>query len=145
MLFFFTNLGLMEFQVGCLTLFRLSSGGFVWFWIGSFRKNIQIMLVFPKARFLVLLRINDLPDDVSVILLSVLYLSILLPTLSVVKRLIFGSNQNLTYEALWTGTGSDLLISILKNLSLFHFTNLIASVLQMRKQTNLFLRKSNIL
>ena len=29
--------------------------GFEWFWIGSFRKNIQLMLEFLKASFLVLL------------------------------------------------------------------------------------------
>ena len=56
MLVFFTNLGLMEFQVTYLALFRLFlvMEGFKWFWIESFQKNIQLMLEFLKAPFLVL-------------------------------------------------------------------------------------------
>ena len=56
MLVFFTNLSLMEFQVRYLALFLLFSviGGFGWFWIGSLHKNIQLMLEFLKAPFLVL-------------------------------------------------------------------------------------------
>ena len=56
MLVFFTNLGLMEFQVRYLALFRLFLviEGFKWFWIESFQKNIQLMLQFLKAPFLVL-------------------------------------------------------------------------------------------
>ena len=59
----------MEFQVGCFALFRLSSaiGGFEWLWMGSLYKNIQLMLEFLKAPFLILhfsLYVNDLPDDV---------------------------------------------------------------------------------
>ena len=44
MLVFFTNLGLMEFQVRCLALFFLFSvkGIFRWFWMGSLQKNIQL-------------------------------------------------------------------------------------------------------
>ena len=56
MLFFFTNLGLMEFQVRYLALFLLFSviDGFEWFWMESLHKNIQLMLEFLKAPFLVL-------------------------------------------------------------------------------------------
>ena len=63
MLVFFTNVSLMEFQVRYLTLFLLFwlIDSFEWFWMGSLHKNIQLMLVFLKAPFLV---INDLPDDV---------------------------------------------------------------------------------
>ena len=56
MLFFFTNLSLMEFQVRYLTLFGLFSviGGFKWFWTGSLQRNIYLILKFLKATFLVL-------------------------------------------------------------------------------------------
>ena len=70
-LVFFTNLSLAEFQNRYFALcvpfsvidkFRL-------FWMGSLHKNIQLMLEFLKAPFLVLPTlflqfINDLPDDV---------------------------------------------------------------------------------
>ena len=51
-----SNLGLVEFQVRYFTLFLLFSvtGSFEWFWIGSLHKNIQLMLEFLKAPFLVL-------------------------------------------------------------------------------------------
>ena len=56
MLVFFTNLSLMEFQVRYLALFLLFSviDDFEWFWMGSLHKNIQLMLEFLKAPFLVL-------------------------------------------------------------------------------------------
>ena len=66
MLVFFTNLSLMEFQIRYLALFLLFSviGGFGWFWMGNLQNNIQLILEFLKGSFLVLLYINDLPDDV---------------------------------------------------------------------------------
>ena len=56
MLVFFTNLGLMEFQVRYLALFFLFSviDDFRWFWMGSLLKNIQLMLEFLKGPLLVL-------------------------------------------------------------------------------------------
>ena len=43
--------------------------GFEWFWMGSLHKNIQLMLEFFKAPFLVLhfsyYTLNDIPDDVN--------------------------------------------------------------------------------
>ena len=56
MLVFFTNLNRMEFQVRYLALFFIFSviDGFGCFWRGSLPKNIQLMLVFLKAPFLVL-------------------------------------------------------------------------------------------
>ena len=56
MLVFFTNLSLMEFQVRYLTSFLLFSAidSFKWFWMESLHKNIQLMLEFLKAPFLVL-------------------------------------------------------------------------------------------
>ena len=56
MLVVFTNLSLMEFQVRNLALFLLFSviGSFEWFWMESIHKNIQLMLEFLKAPFLVI-------------------------------------------------------------------------------------------
>ena len=56
MLVFFTNLSLVEFQGTYLVLFFLFSviDGFEQFWMGSLHKNIQLMLEFLKAPFLVL-------------------------------------------------------------------------------------------
>ena len=56
MLVFFTNLNLMEFQVRHLALFLLFSviNRFEWFWMGSLHENIQLMLEFLKAPFVVL-------------------------------------------------------------------------------------------
>ena len=56
MLVLFTSLGLMEFQVIYLALFLLFSviNGLRSFWMGSLHKNIQLMLEFLIALFLVL-------------------------------------------------------------------------------------------
>ena len=56
LLVFFTNLCLMEFQVGYLALLPLFSviDDFEWFWMESLHKNIQLMLEFLKGTFLVL-------------------------------------------------------------------------------------------
>ena len=70
MLVFFANVSLMELQVKYLALFLLFSVivSFECFWMGSVHNNIQLMMEFLKAPFLVLhfptLYINDLPDDV---------------------------------------------------------------------------------
>ena len=75
---------------------------------------------------------------ISVILLSMLM--ILLSTLSVIKHLICGNNYdwllnlNLIYETLWTGAGSGLLISVLKQLNLFHLIVRITTVLLLWKK-----------
>ena len=55
-LVFFTKLSLMEFQVRYLVLFLLFSviDGLEWFWMRNLHKNIQLMLEFLKAPFLVL-------------------------------------------------------------------------------------------
>ena len=60
----------MEFQVRYLALFLLFSviDGFNWFWMESLHQNIQLMLEFLKAPFLVLhfsyYTLIDRPDDV---------------------------------------------------------------------------------
>ena len=70
----------MEFQVRYLTLFLDS---FELFWMASFHKNIQLMLEFLKAPFLVL-HFSYYTLTTFLMMLSVLFLStlmILLPTL----------------------------------------------------------------
>ena len=60
-----TNIAIMEFRVRCLFYFVFSNR-WLWFWVGSLRKNIQLMLEFFKAPLLVihfLLYVNYLPDD----------------------------------------------------------------------------------
>ena len=55
MLVFFTNLSSMQFQVRYLALFLFSvMDGFEWFWMEGLHNNIQLMLEFFKALFLVL-------------------------------------------------------------------------------------------
>ena len=141
MLVFFTNLSLMEFQVRYSALFLRFPviDDFEWFWMESLHNNIQLMLEFLKAPFLVLhfsyytlmISLKMLP----VILLSMLM--ILLSILSVIGHLICGNNLkwllnlNLIYETLWTGVRSGLLISVLGKLSWFRLTGLITMVLLM--------------
>ena len=123
MLVFFTNLSLMEFQVRYLNLFLLFSvtDDFEWFWMGSLHKNIQLMLEFLRAPFLVLhfsyYTLMTFLMMLSAILLPMLM--ILLSILSVIRHLLCGNdlnlllNLNLIYETLWTEAGSGMLISIL--------------------------------
>ena len=54
MLVFFTNLGLMKFQVRYLALFPLFSVKDGLFWMAILHKNVQLMLESLKAPFLVL-------------------------------------------------------------------------------------------
>ena len=94
-----TNISLVEFQVRYLALFLLFSviDGFKWFWMGSILKNIQLMLEFLKASFLVLhfsyYTLKDLPDDV-ICDIAIYALMILLSILSVIRHLICGNNLN---------------------------------------------------
>ena len=105
MLVFFTNLTLMEFQVRYLALFLLFSviGGYGCFWMDFdfdfldfliLQKNIQLMLEFLKAPFLVLhfsyYTLMTFLMMLSVILLSMLM--ILLSTLNVIRHLICDNN-----------------------------------------------------
>ena len=155
MLVFFTNFSLKEFQVIYLALFLLFAviDVFEWFWIESLHKNIQLMLEFLKAPFLVLrfscYTLMTFLTMLIVILLSMLM--ILLFILSVIRHLICGNNLNwllnlnLIYETLWTGVRSGLLISMLGKLNWFCLTGLITMVLLMQKWMGLFLRKNHLL
>ena len=125
-----------------MALFLLFSvkDGIDWFSMGSLQSsifNIQLMLKFHKASFLVLhFSYNTLMTFLimlSVILLSVLV--ILLSILSVIRHLICGNNLNwflnlnLICETLWTGARSALLISMLGKLNWFCLTGLITLIL----------------
>ena len=138
MLAFFTNLSLMEFQVRYLALFLLFSviGCFEWLWMGSLHKNIQLMLEFLKAPFLVL-HFSYYTLMTFLIMLSVMLLSmlmILFSILSVFNHLICGNNLNwllnlnLIYETLWTGARSGLLISMLEKLIWFDWSDNTGSI-----------------
>ena len=135
MLVFFTNLSLVEFQFRYLGLFLLFSviDDFEWFWMGSLHKNIQLMLEFLKAPYLVLhyfyYTLMTFLMTLSVILLSMLM--ILLSILSVIRHLICSNNLNwllnfnLIHETPWTGVRSALLISMLGKLNWFRLASLI--------------------
>ena len=92
MFVFFTNLSPKEFQVRYLALFLLFSviDNFEWFWMESLHKNIQLMLEFLKAPFLVLhfsyYTLMTFLTTLSITLLSMLM--ILLSSLSVIRHLI---------------------------------------------------------
>ena len=153
MLVFFTNLGLMEFQVRYLALFLLFSviDGFEWFWIKNLHKNIQIMLEILKALFLVVhfsyYTVMTILTMLSVILLSMLM--ILLSILSVIRYMIWGNNLNwllklnLIYETLWAGVRSGLLISKLGKLSWFHLTGLITGSIDVKMDGSVLGEKSS--
>ena len=106
----------------------------------SLHKNIQLILDFLKAPFLVL-KFSYYTLMTFLMTLSVIFLSmlmILLSIWSVIRHLICGNfiwlvNLNLIYETLWSGVRSDLLISILGKLHWFCLTGLITMVLLMRK------------
>ena len=145
----------MEFQVRYLVLFLLFSvkDSFKWFWMGNLRKNIQLMLEFLKAPFLVLhLSCDTLMTFLMMLSVILLFmLMILLSITSVINHLICGINLNwllnlnLIYETLWTWARSGLLISMLGKLNWFCLTHLTTLVLLMEKWMGLFLRKNHLL
>ena len=98
MLVYFTNLSLMEFQVRYLALFLLFSvtDDFEWFWMESLHKNIQLMLEFLNAPFLVL-HFSCYTLMTFLMMLFVILLSmpmILLCILSAIRNLIGDNNLN---------------------------------------------------
>ena len=96
MLVFFTNISLIGFQVRHLVLFLLFSviGSFEWFWRGSLYTNVELMLEFLKAPFLVL-HFSYYTLMTFLVMLSVLsMLMILLSILSVIGHLISANNFN---------------------------------------------------
>ena len=118
---------LKEFQVIYLALFLLFLviDDFEWFWMESLHKNIQLILEYLKAPFLVL-HFSYYTLMTFLMMLSVMLpsmLMILLSILSVIGHLICSNslnwllNLNLIYETQWTGVRSGLLISVLGKLS----------------------------
>ena len=79
MLVFFINLSHVEFQVRYLVLVLLFSviDGFEWFLMGNLYKNIQLILEFLKAPFLVL-RSSHFTLMTFLMMLSVTLLSMLM-------------------------------------------------------------------
>ena len=107
--------------------------------MGSLHKNIQLMLYFLIAPFLVL-HLSYYTLMIFLMMIYVILLSIpMIPpsNLTVIRHMICGSNWNwllnlnLIYEILWTGAGSGLLISMLDVLNWFHLASLITLVLLM--------------
>ena len=101
MLLFFTDLGLMEFQVRYLALFFYLSviGSFSWFWTGSLHKNIQLMLEFLKGSTLDLL--FSYYTLMTFLMLSVILLSLLMILLSTLN-VIWHLWQQLEFDQLKT-------------------------------------------
>ena len=101
MLLFFTDLGLMEFQVRYLALFFHLSviGSFSWFWAGSLHKNIQLMLEFLKGSILDLL--FSYYTLMTFLMLSVILLSLLMILLSTLN-VIWHLWQQLEFDQLKT-------------------------------------------
>ena len=81
--------------------------------MGSLHKNIQLMLEFLKAPFLVL-HFSYYTLMTFLMMLSVILLSLLmilsLPASDLWQQLELLLNFNLIYETLWTGVGRGLLI-----------------------------------
>ena len=95
MLVIFTNLSFMEYKGRYLAVFLfLVIDSFKFFWMEILRKNIQSMLEFPKASFLVL-HFSYYTSMTFLMILSVILLSmliILLSILCVIRHLIRGNN-----------------------------------------------------
>ena len=144
MLVMFTNLNHMEFQVRYLALFCLFSliDSFEWFRMGSPHKNIQLMLEFRMAPFLVLHFSHNM------LMTFLMMLSVILPSMLMILLCSncdqasdvwqqlelpseLESDLDFVDKTLWTGAGSGLLISMLEKLIWFCLTSLIALVLLM--------------
>ena len=95
MLVLFTNLSLIEFQFRYLVLYLLFliKDIFRWFCMGSLHKNIQLMLEFFKAPFLVLhFSYYTLMTFLMMLSVILLMLMMLLSTLSLISHLICSNN-----------------------------------------------------
>ena len=126
----------------------MTSSGSGWNFSQEYPVNVGVPQGSILDPTLVLLHINDLPDDV--ICDIAIYADILLSILSVIGHLLCGNNLNwllnlnLIYKRLWTGARSSLLISMLGKLNWFGLTGLMTLVLLMWKEMCLFLRKNNL-
>ena len=153
MLVFFTSLSRKKFQVFGLISSFLSNRQLLLVMMGQLHKNIQLMLEFLRAPFLVLhffyYTLMTFLMMLSVILLSILM--ILLSILKVIGHLICVNNLkwllnlNLIYETLWKRARSSLLFSMLGKPNWFRLSGLIRLVLLICKWRSLLLRKNNLL
>ena len=151
------NVSTLVPKLRCLILLFSVLGGVMWFWMESLHKNIQLILEFLNAAFLVLhssyftiffLFLLAFLMMLPVILLSVLM--ILLSTLSLIRHsdlwkyleLAAQLESDLRDTVDWAG--NNLLILMLEKLSRFCFTGLITLVLLMWKWMGLVLRKNHI-
>ena len=106
--------------------------------MGSLHKYIQLMLEFLKCSFLVLhFSYYTLMTFLMILSLILLSMLILLSTLKCNQASDLWQQLELSFElesdlwTLWTGAGSDLLISKLEKLNWFRLTSLITLVLLM--------------
>ena len=103
--------------------------------MGILHKNIQLMLQFLKAPFLVLyfsyLYINDLLDDVICNVAICADDTTLYSKFDQASDLWQELELVMISKTLWIGAGSGLLISLLEKLNWFHLAGLITLVLLM--------------
>ena len=95
------RVSLMEFQVKYFALFLLFSviDGFEWFWMRSFHKNIQLLLEFLKALFLVLhFSYYILMTFLMLSVILLFMLMILISILSVIRQFDLRQQLELAYE-----------------------------------------------
>ena len=129
MLVFFTNLSLMELQVGYLALFRLFLCRRLQVVLDGksshkYPVNAEVPQGSIRGPTLFLLYINDLPDD---IICNIAIYANDTTLYSKCDQVTDDLWQQL--DTLWTGTGSDLLISKLEKVNRFCLTGLITLVL----------------
>ena len=115
--------------------------------MGSLHKNIQLMLEFLKAPFLVL--------HLSYYMTFLMMLSVILVSMLMMPLWVKSGIWSVatTIVGFWTWIWSTIhwnwdrkwLISVLEKLNLFHLTSLITLVLLMWKRMDPFLRKHNLL
>ena len=98
----------------------------------SLHKNIQLIMKFLKAPFLILLfllYINNLPDnDIAIYADDTTLYSKCDQASDLWQQLELASELESDLQDMWTGERSGLLISMLGKLSWFHLTSLIMMV-----------------
>ena len=118
--------------------------GFKRFWMWSLRKNIQLMLYFVNAPFLVL-HLSYYTLMIFRMMLYVILLSMLMILLWQQLEFAAEFESDLWDTVDWGRKRLLLLISMLERLNWFHLTSLITLVLLMWKLMCLFLRKNHFL
>ena len=130
----------------CLILSSLSNRQL---WVALDGKSSQFLKALLLVKYFSYYTLITFLIMLYVILLSMLM--VLLSTLSVIRHLICGKNQNwlvnlnLMYKTLCSRAGRNLLISILEKCKWFCLTSLITLLLLIWKWMGLFLRENNLL